>query len=241
MTYLHWPWNRELPTELAAYTDGFILLEGSVPTRVARQLAAKPLISLFCSSAGPGDQILTGYYQVGQLAASHLMQLNIRHMILLFPPHQPGFITEEGEGFKLFCMKEGNITFEELTINARNSSSSEEELEQHIQEMMDHVLLMNNAPLGIFAPSCHVTALAYRCLYRRGIMPGKEIHFVCSNHQTSLLWGLHPRPAVIDIGLAEMTENAAHLLQLRIKNPKIQRPFQISVTPRLLDHESDSK
>lgn len=40
MTYLHWPWNRELPTELIEYADGFILLEGSVPARVSRQLVA---------------------------------------------------------------------------------------------------------------------------------------------------------------------------------------------------------
>jgi hypothetical protein len=53
----------------------------------------------------------------------------------------------------------------------------------------------------------------------------------------SLLWGLHPRPAVIDIGLAEMAENTANLLRLRIKNPNSHRPFQIAVVPSLMDHE----
>jgi DNA-binding LacI/PurR family transcriptional regulator len=239
MTYLHWPWNRELPTELITRADGFILLEGSVPARVSRQIAAKPTISLFCPAAGPGDQILTGYYQVGQLAASHLLRLNIRHMVLLHPSHQPGFIIEEGEGFKLFCMKEGNIVFEELTTQTQNSSSAgkEKPLKQQVQELMDRVLQVNDGPLGIFAPSCHVTALAYRTLYQRGIMPGKDIHFVCSSHHTSLLCGLYPKPAVIDIGLTEMAENAARLLLLRIKNPNVNQTFQVSVIPRLLDCE----
>jgi DNA-binding LacI/PurR family transcriptional regulator len=237
MTYLHWPWKCRLPSELVERSQGFILVEGTSPAKLYPQLASKPVVSLFCPPGVPGDQILTGYYQVGCLAANYLLQKNIQHMILLRPRHQPGFIIEQGEGFKLFCMKEENISFEELIPDPKRTLSSQDGLEQQVQELMDRLLLMKTTPIGIFAPSCHVTALAYRYLQQLGIVPGKEIYFVCSNSQTSLLWGLHPRPAIIDIGLEDMAENAANLLQLRIKNPKAHRPFQIAVIPRLMDQE----
>jgi DNA-binding LacI/PurR family transcriptional regulator len=237
MTYLHWPWRYQLPSELVERSHGFIIVEGTSPAKLYPQLASKPVISLFCPPGVPGDQILTGYYQVGQLAASYLMKKNIRHLVLLRPRHQPGFIIEQGEGFKLFCMKEENIVFDELYPNPKNASSSREGLEHQVKDLLDQLLLIKTRPIGIFAPSCHVTALAYRYLQQLGIVPGKEIHFVCSNSQMSLLWGLHPRPAVIDIGLAEMAENAANLLRLRIKNPEAHRPFQVAVVPCLMDHE----
>lgn len=241
MTYLHWPWNCQLPAELIERSQGFVLVEGTPPVKAYRQLASKPVVSLFCPPGVPGDQILTGYYQVGQLAASYLLQQNIRHMILLHPHNQPGFLIEQGEGFKLFCTKEENITFEELIPDAKSAPSNTEWLDRQVQEMLNRILLMGDVPLGIFSPSCYVTALAYRYLYQRGIVPGKEIHFICSSHQMSLLGGLYPRPAVIDIGLAEMAEYTAHLLRLRIKNPHAQRPFQISVSPRLLDYKLQPK
>jgi DNA-binding LacI/PurR family transcriptional regulator len=237
MTYLHWPWRYQLPADLVERSHGFIIVEGTSPAKLYPQLATKPVISLFCPPGVPGDQILTGCYQVGRLAATYFMQKNIRHMVLLRPRHQPGFIIEQGEGFKLFCMKEENIVFEELSPNTKSSSSNHDSLEQQVKDLLSRLLPVKTTPIGIFAPSCHVTALAYRFLQQLGIAPGKDIHFICSNSQMSLLWGLHPRPAVIDIGLTEMAENTANLLRLRIKDPAAHRPFQIAVIPSLMEHE----
>jgi DNA-binding LacI/PurR family transcriptional regulator len=237
MTYLHWPWRYQLPADLVERSHGFIIVEGTSPVKLYSQLATKPVISLFCPPGVPGDQILTGYYQVGQLAASYFMQKNIRHMVLLRPRHQPGFIIEQGEGFKLFCMKDENIVFKELSPDPKSSLSGHEGLEQQVGDLLGRLLPIKISPIGIFAPSCHVTALAYRFLQQLGVAPGKDIHFICSNSQMSLLWGLHPRPAVIDIGLAEMAENTANLLRLRINNPTAHRPFQIAVIPSLMDQE----
>jgi DNA-binding LacI/PurR family transcriptional regulator len=134
-------------------------------------------------------------------------------------------------------MKEESIRFEELMPPVKPSASSPESLERQIQDLMSLLLPIQGEPIGIFAPSCHATALAYRFLQQAGIVPGKEIHFICSNSQMSLLCGLHPRPAVIDVGLAEMAENTANLLFLRIRNPNTHRPFQIAVVPSLMDYE----
>jgi len=88
-----------------------------------------------------------------------------------------------------------------------------------MEKPRDRLLLIKARPIGIFTTSCHVTALTYHYLQELGIVPGKEIHFVCSNSQMSMLCGLHPRPVVIDIDLSEMAENTANLLRIRIKNP----------------------
>lgn len=237
MTYLYWPRKSLLPSELLEQSEAFILLEGTLPVKLSQQLSGKPVVSLFCPHGVPGDQILTGYYQAGKLAANYFLQNNIRRMILLRPSHQPGFINEMGEGFKLFCKKEENIVFEELRTDPRKTLPNQQGLEQQIEELIRQLVPLKAVPVGIFAPCCHVTALAYRFLQQSGITPGKEIYFVCSNSQISLLVGLHPRPAIIDMGLAEMAQNAANLILLRIQNPTACRPFQISVVPNFVNSE----
>ncbi|MBN2512482.1 MAG: LacI family DNA-binding transcriptional regulator [Sedimentisphaerales bacterium] len=239
MNYLHWPNTYCLPADLCEITDGFILLQGQPPSPLCRQIHSKPVVSLFSHPTTPGDHILMGHYQAGHLVGDYFRHRGLDYLTMMTPCNPPGYAEQQAEGFRIFCRRE-QISFSEylLVPPADEVPLGPIAAECMIVQAMEQLIEQARFPVGVFMPSCCLTALAYRYLQTRGIQPGKDVQFVCLGYQVSAIMGLCPRPAYIDMGLSEIAENTAQLLILRIKNPQSGRGLQVSVTPRLVAGEN---
>ncbi|MEN6308512.1 MAG: LacI family DNA-binding transcriptional regulator [Anaerohalosphaeraceae bacterium] len=239
MNYLHWPNSHCLPEEFCASLDGYILLQGQPPEGLLQQIRSKPVVSLFNLPNIPGDHVLMGYYQAGRLAANYLHQKGLRRLALLVPENLPAYANQQAEGFRIFC-QEVQIQPEEFPLipPVDQVVLGPIAVECMIVQAMEKVIESGSFPVGVFVPSCCLTALAYRYLATRGLQPGKDVHFACLGYQASAILGLCPRPAFVDMGLSEIAENTAQLLVLRIKNPQSGRSLQISVSPKLVIYDN---
>jgi DNA-binding LacI/PurR family transcriptional regulator len=239
MNFLHWPNMYCLPSDVCEITDGFILLQGQPPSPLWRQIHSKPVVSLFSHPTTPGDHILVGHYQAGHLAGDYFQQKGLNRVVLMTPANPPAYAEQQAEGFRIFCRRE-QMPFEEclLVPPAHEIPLGPVAAECMIVQAMEKLIEAASFPMGVFMPSCCLTALAYRYLQTRGIVPGKDVQFICLGYQISAILGLCPRPAYIDMGLSEIAENTAQLLILRIKNPQSGRALQVSVSPRLVVGEN---
>lgn len=238
MNFLHWPNRCRLPSDLCEYTDGFVLLQGQPSSPLWRQIHSKPVVSLFSHWTTPGDHILVGHYQAGHLAGEYFCQKGVRRVVLMTPANPPVYARQQAEGLQIVCRQE-QMPFEEclLVPPAPEIPLGPVAAECMVVQAMEKLMEEASFPMGVFMPSCSLTALAYRYLQTRGIVPGKEVRFICLGYQIPALLGLSPRPAYIDIGLQEIAEKIAQLLILRIKNPHIGRALQISVRPHIVADE----
>jgi DNA-binding LacI/PurR family transcriptional regulator len=73
----------------------------------------------------------------------------------------------------------------------------------------------------------------YRLLAERGVTPGADMTVVSCDNENVRLSMLHPRPASIEIGTAEIARFAVRRLIQRIKHPE-DPPVRILVNPKLV-------
>jgi LacI family transcriptional regulator len=92
-----------------------------------------------------------------------------------------------------------------------------------LEALVDRLLALSPRPTGLFAWADMLTAALYPCLHRRGLQPGREISVVSCNNEWPLLFGLWPRPAVVDIQGAKVGRRAVEQLLWRIPNRREPR------------------
>ena len=92
-------------TLFPSYLDsvaGIILLHGSPPPALLRDLNGRPLITLFCPHNYPGDELLSGHYKVGQLAGQYLARHGLRRFAALNAMSDYPDTATQVRGLKLF-------------------------------------------------------------------------------------------------------------------------------------------
>lgn len=92
--------------------------------------------------------------------------------------------------------------------------------------------------IGLFVTRDEETAHAYPLLRQAGLEPGKDVVVVSCDNEAVRLSTLHPRPASIDMGGAEIAHRAVRRLAARIKH-RDEPPVRILVNPHLKPGELD--
>src|SRR5439155_13761962 len=100
-----------------------------------------------------------------------------------------------------------------------------------LAEVLDE--LVARRPAGLFVSRDEEVVQVYRLLGERGVEPGRDVRIVSCDNENVRLSMLHPRPATIEIGTAEIARRAVRRLENRIKNP-LEAPVRVLVNPQLV-------
>jgi DNA-binding LacI/PurR family transcriptional regulator len=92
--------------------------------------------------------------------------------------------------------------------------------------------------VGLFVSRDEETIGVYHLLREAGLEPGKDVVVVSCDNESVRLSGLHPRPASIDLGAAQIARQAVIRQAARIQNPK-EPPVRILIYPRLVPGEME--
>jgi DNA-binding LacI/PurR family transcriptional regulator len=87
-------------------------------------------------------------------------------------------------------------------------------------------------PDGLFVDRDSTTARVQLMLMRQGIQPGRDLRIVSCDNDEASLSALDPRPASIDLGIAELGSRIVRRLALRIEN-RDEPPVFIQTMPQL--------
>jgi LacI family transcriptional regulator len=93
-------------------------------------------------------------------------------------------------------------------------------------------------PTGIFVDRDVTTSRVQALLIRYGIQPGRDVRIVSCDNDDSILSALYPRPASIDVGIAELGYRIVSTLLSRIQSPGMP-PVFVQTMPRLCPGEDD--
>jgi len=100
--------------------------------------------------------------------------------------------------------------------------------------LIERVVANHRGPTGLFVSRDEEVVAVYRLARERGLEPGRDLVVIsCDNDQIRLSM-LHPRPASIDLGAAEIAQRAVQRLARRIKH-RNESPVRLLTMPRLIE------
>ena len=89
-------------------------------------------------------------------------------------------------------------------------------------------------PTAIFCPADSIAALVFRALATRGLVAGRDISVISCNHERSLVAGLWPSLATIDVHPQRIGRLAVDLLARRISGEFGGSEVQVGVSPTFI-------
>jgi LacI family transcriptional regulator len=101
-----------------------------------------------------------------------------------------------------------------------------------LPELVAGFAALSPLPTGLFVDRDSTALRVQAMLIRHGIKPGKDLRIISCDNDESALAGMYPRPATIDLGVAELGRRVVQRLMLRMENCD-ERPVFIQTMPRL--------
>ena len=103
-----------------------------------------------------------------------------------------------------------------------------------LAEKFEQYLSANELPRVIFLPADAFAVPVYSILMQKGLVAGRDFEVISVNNEASLLDGLNPRPATIDIRSFDMGRTAVQRLIWRKQNPDEPR-LTLLLDPLLIE------
>ncbi len=226
------------PLIAADRLDGLILMGSDTSAPVMAMLNRLPAIWSSSHHGPASDTVLTGNYQIGNLAADYLLARGHRRLGFLSAMAQYPAYPARAEAFESAAQRAGVEVRLWLDDQPLSLTGQDHELTQ-IRTAVDALVgqLAAEQPLvsGLFVPNDMMTAVVYAALSSRGIAPGKDVEIISCNNEETYLVGLRPRPATIDIGAELMGRKSVEQLLWRIHNPRLARQVHMAVEPMLVE------
>ena len=216
---------------------GLILIGHNPSEAVVDALPKVPMVWLTSRHNETDDIAVPGNEAVGRIAAEYLISHGHRHIGILNTMVSPA-VDIRRQYFRFIAADAGVIVSE--FVYQESSAADEagildlDELESRVGMLIDQFLAASPRPTGLFVPQDMQTAMVYRVLFRRGVVPGKELEIIGSDDEKGSLIGLYPRPASISIGPQAMGRRAVDQLFWRMENPSVLEPMRVMVEPRLV-------
>lgn len=217
--------------------SGLIFIGHTPSEEVMDALPRLPSVWLTSRHNPTGDMAVPGNEAVGRIAAEYLIGRGHKHIAVLNT--MISLSVDIRRQYFRFIAADAGVVVSEF-INAEPSISDAagvlnlEELEARVSALLDKFLAANPRPTGLFVPMDMQTAMVYRLLYKKGIIPGKDLEIIGSDDEKASLIGLYPRPATISIGPQAMGRRAVDQLFWRMENPAVHEQMRVMVEPRLV-------
>ena len=234
--------NRPLsPLVARGEVDGILVFNDLSCTDMATRefLRQYPVVYLMTGEDDvPGDRICPDNTAIGQLAAEYLIRKGCKD-ILYFTPRKNNPISMWSSRWDMFntVASRNGVRVREVIIETgeHDSSLNSPSVKEKINEFVLEYFVRNPAPDGLFVAYDVVTAILYPILQRHGIKIGEKLHMISCNNEVSLLAGLEPKPARIDLQPKLIGKYAVDQLIERMQNPDGQKHLVIRVQPLLIE------
>ena len=241
--------------------DGIIAkaaLQGDIMTALGSKLRgvleSNALVWILGRPAGvEGDVVNPDNLAIGRIAADSLLAAGHTRLAIVNPKADHTMFAAREHGFRE-AAAERAATVASFTarrdINAGFPIQPIMDVTQ-VQPLVDALLCEQQRPTAIFCPADSIAAMTYRALASRGLQPGTHISVVSCNNERSLVAGLWPALATIDVHLRQIGQLAVRQLIRRITGEFDGSAVTIDVKPTLQpgasiapvrpDHEGDAK
>ena len=242
------PQPEALPASLLAERiDGVIAkgamqgdVMGNADPDLTRWLSDRPCVWFLGRPSGaPGDVVGTNDWEVGALAARHMIESGHRKLAFLSP--KPGHLLFERRqaGFKAEA-RAGGATVRSLVSGEKQWKLPLEPPNrlETVQRLIDRLLNLEDRPTAVFVPADSVAVTVYRALAEKGVQVGKDIGLISANAELPLLNALFPALTTIDVGSERIGLEAVRQLARRFATSDAEASVEIALTPKLLFGDS---
>jgi LacI family transcriptional regulator len=248
------PHPAEPPTSLRRVKfDGILakaalqgdVVEAMMP-RIVGTLRETPLVWLLGRPAGAaGDAVDPDDRRVGELAAQAMLAQGHRQIAIVNPKPDHTLFTIRCRTVRDHVERAGGRVVE---LHPRAAGGTSFPL-QPVMDVAQVIPLVDEAtehlrrraargsaaaPTAIFCPADSIAALVFRALATRGLVAGRDISVVSCNHERSLVAGLWPSLATIDVHPQRIGRLAVDLLARRIAGEFGGSEVQVGVSPTFI-------
>ncbi len=235
----HCPDGITIPPALTASKVDGVLIVGSAPVispRLLRVLESMPVVWMFRAHNDPErrfDHVLYDNREVGELAARYLYERGHRHVGIM--DTQPGH-DAYSERRDVFCAAGRKIGMEVKTY--QSAESLEGAAQQEFMESAFIDAFNRTAPLTAFFCEADDRMLTAHMVLNRIGKRSEKIELVGCNNDNPFLSQMTPRPATVDIKLADVGRQAVELLWQRLGEPIGRTRVEILIKPEIVPGDS---
>ncbi|HBF34735.1 TPA: hypothetical protein DDW35_09240 [Candidatus Sumerlaeota bacterium] len=227
------------PMVTKGQVDGVVVwphLNG-LPDEIVEALRPYPVVYLMSGQEErlPGDRVRANNFRIGQMASQYLISKQHHSIAYLAPATFQINLWDRARGFHAFAQQAGAMA-QDVYLDFLGGddlldlgTQGDEIIEQNLIELFQS----QQKPTGLFVTCDALTAKMYPILKKMGIHLGSDVEVVSCNHEISLLAGLDPLPASIDIRGESIGRRAVEQLIWRTKNPATDGFTVIEIEPQL--------
>ena len=233
--------DRLPPTVAKGQVDG-ILMHGYPPSgtinETLRRFPTVWMLSQRQQRGYWGDRVAPDNQAIGRVAAEYLVERAHKHVAFLHCNTTHLGFGVRAQSF-IGWAKDSGVTTATLIRDddATPHSLAQEDTQEKIDLLVQKLLELTPRPTGLFVPRDTVAVKVYRSLRNQGVEPGKDITIISCDNNT-ILSGLSPRPATIDIRPDVIGSRAVDQLIWRMEHPSTPVRSICLVEPRLILPES---
>jgi DNA-binding LacI/PurR family transcriptional regulator len=225
--------------------DGAVVfLADAAPLDVLREMQTHvPIVWAMGGQASPlpVDHVSENNLAIGYLAHQYLYRKGCRDAAYLTIVPQKRHAMQRGMAMAAAAMEQG-LYCRSLIVTENNLVAglygAGVTARPSLPELIDAFAALSPRPTGLFIDHDTTTARVYPLLARHGIQPGRDVTIISCDNEEIALSSLYPRPASIDLGVAELGYRVVRRLLLRIEN-KDEPPVFVQTMPRLQPGEND--
>jgi len=224
--------------------DGIIAkaaLQGDIVSALGSKLRgvleSNALVWMLGRPAGiEGDAVNPDNLAIGRIAAEALVAAGHSRLAIVNPKADHAMFAVREQGFRE-AAAERKATVASFT--SRRGIGTGFPIQpimdvDDVQPLVDALLRERPRPTAIFCPADSIAAMTYRALASRGLQPGSEIAVVSCNNERSLVAGLWPALATIDVHLRQIGRLAVRQMTRRITGEFDGSAVTIEVKPIFL-------
>jgi LacI family transcriptional regulator len=212
----------------------------AIGNRLRATLGDTPLVWMLGRPAGaPGDVVDPDDATAGLLAAESLLEKGHRKVAVVNPKADHASFMIRTAAFRRAIEAWGGTAVESHPPAGRPVPFPIQPVMDvaRVQPLVDQVIeggrrtRSAQRPTAIFCPADSIAALVYRALAQRGLLPGRDIALVSCNHERTLVAGLWPTLATVDVHPQRIGRLAVEQLARRIAGQFAEVAVQITVPP----------
>jgi LacI family transcriptional regulator len=224
--------------------DGIIAkaaLQGDIVTALGSKLRgvmeSNALVWVLGRPAGvEGDAVNPDNLSIGRLAAEALVAAGHRRLAIVNPKADHGMFVVREAAFRATAADHAAVV---SSFTSRRGGGEGFPIQPimnvtDVQPLVDALLAERPRPTAIFCPADSIAVMTYRALASRGLQPGSDIAVISCNNERSLVAGLWPALATIDVHLRQIGRLAVRQLTRRITGEFDGSAVTIDVKPTLL-------
>lgn len=246
--------DRPLPPFISrGEVDGLIIYPGleNVPRDYIEALRRYPIIFVLSGKDKYflGDRVMCNHERIGKIAAEYLVDKGHKHVVYFdlkdSSSYHPKLFSGRWNRFEELCREEDvDARRVEIPLTSEETLMDGERVKQILKDAVTESILScpaSSRPTGLFAVFDSLTAVLYPVLQSCGIRIGKDLDIISCNNEVSLLAGLHPRPATIDLQPEVIGRRAFERMRYRIQNPKDEARVTLEILPKLISGSGEEK